>query len=108
MEIFIKLIHKHCNYVLENTIKCTKQAYIHITHTHNCLELKCDLAMLQNIQVNILKLIVSPKYNNDNLENEILKLYLQQHVKPSTYPGRNITSICNISTLETTNIGELN
>lgn len=32
--IYKTLIHRHCNCVLENTIKCTKQTHTYTLHTH--------------------------------------------------------------------------
>lgn len=63
------IINSQYNCVLENTIKSTKNAHAH-TNTQ-LLGLKCC-----RIQGRYTKINHISKYNNDKLENEILKLYL--------------------------------
>ena len=80
---------------------------MHNIHTTAQIKM-CRIRLNAEYQDNTPKLIVSLNITMTSWKVKFDKLYLQQHVKPSTYPGRNITSMCNISTLKTTNIGELN
>lgn len=59
MEIFIRLSFTDTVTVLENTIKCTKQAQTYTLHTHTTAQIKMGFSNVAEYQVNILKLIVS-------------------------------------------------